>query len=157
MKTRWAISLIVLGAVILVPQAALADDLADLKATHQRYGQAWNTGDLKTVFEIWQDGGIWVPTNRAVPVVTNSAAGMQMFTRFFETHIYRSVWNTIDYRVIGNTGLIWGLRTVTVMSKTKGIGKRYFFKSTMVYVKTDGKWQGVMFHDSPIPSEADLF
>ncbi|UCB48117.1 MAG: nuclear transport factor 2 family protein [Deltaproteobacteria bacterium] len=157
MKTRCVILVMVLGAFILLPQAALADDLADLKATNQRYWKAWNTGDLKTVFEIWQDGGIWLPTNHAVPMVTSSARGLAVFTKWLETHIYLSTWYKEDYRVIGNTGLVWGLRTTTVMSKTKGMGKRHFYKSTMVYVKTDGKWQGVMFHDTPLPSEADLF
>jgi uncharacterized protein (TIGR02246 family) len=156
MKTRWVISLIVLGAFILLPQVALADDLADLKATHQRYWKAWNTGDLKTVFEIWQDGGIWLQTNRAFPTVTNNAIGMKIFTRFLETHTYRSDWYKPDFRVIGNTGLVWGLRTNRIVSKAKGIGKRSSFKSTMVYVKSEGKWVAVMFHETLL-LEADVF
>ena len=50
MKTRWMISLIALGAFIFLPQPALADDLADLKATNMRLDKAWNTGDMKTAF-----------------------------------------------------------------------------------------------------------
>jgi len=156
-KTKCLIPLTVLAAFMFLPQPAIADDLADLKATHMRFNRAWNTGDLKTVFEIWQDGGIWLPTNQAVPLVTSSARGLAMFTKWLETHTYMSMWYKVDFPVIGNTGLVWGLRTTTVMSKTKGIGKRNFYKSTMVYVKTDGKWEGVMFHDTPLPSEADLF
>jgi len=57
----------------------LADDLADLKAAHQSLNKAWNTGDMKTFFEIWQDGGIWLPPSQAFPIVTNSAMGMQWF------------------------------------------------------------------------------
>ncbi len=157
MKTKCLIPLMVLAAFMFLPQPAIADDLADLKATHMRFNRAWNTGDLKTVFEIWQDGGIWLPTNQAVPLVTSSARGLAMFTKWLETHTYVTMWYKEDYRVIGNTGLVWGLRTTTIMSKAKGKGKRYFYKTTMVYVKTDGKWEAVMFHDTPLPSEADLF
>ena len=134
-----------------------ADDLADLKATHQRYTNAWNTGDLETVFEIWQDGGIWLPTNQAFLVVTNSAAGKQMFAKWLETHVYRSSWHKVDYKVIGDTGLVWGLRTATSIVKTTGTGKRFFLKTTYVFLKSEGKWKAFMHHDTPLPSEADIF
>jgi hypothetical protein len=63
----------------------------------------------------------------------------------------------VDYKVIGNTGLVWGLTTATVMVKATGTGKRTFNKSTLVFVKTDGKWQAVMSHTTPLPSEFDIF
>ena len=58
MKTRCIIALIVVAAFMLLSQHAIADDLADLKAAHQMYDKAWNTGNVPGVFEIWQDGGI---------------------------------------------------------------------------------------------------
>ncbi len=157
MKTRCIISLIVVAAFMILSQPAIADDLADLKATHQRYSKAWNTGDLDTVFEIWQDGAIWLPSSQAFPVVTNSAIGLKMFTKWLETHIYRSSWYKIDYRVIGDTGLVWGVRTTTEIVKATGTGKRSFFKTSYVFVKSEGKWVAVMHHDTPIPSESDIF
>ena len=157
MKTRFVIIILAIVALVLFSQPVIADDLADLKATHQRYDRAWNTGDLSTVFEIWQDGGIWLPTSQAFPVVTNSAMGMEMFARWLETHIFRYQWYKVDYKVIGNTGLVWGLTTATVIVKATGTGKRTFNKSTLVFVKTDGKWQAVMSHTTPLQSEVDIF
>ncbi len=121
------------------------------------YISAWNTGDLNTVFEIWQDGGIWLPTNRGFPDVTNSAIGKQMFGKWLETHIYRSNWYKVDYKVIGDTGLVWGLRATMIIVKATGTGKRYFMKSSYVFVKSEGTWKAVMHHDTPIPSESDIF
>ena len=92
MKTRCIISLIVVAAFMILSQPAIADDLAELKATHQRFQKAWNTGDMITVFEIWQDGAIWLPTSQAFPIVTNSAIGLKMFTKWLETHTYRQSW-----------------------------------------------------------------
>ena len=156
MKTRCIIALIVVAAFMLLSQPAIADDLADLKATHQRYWKAWNTGDMITVFEIWQDGAIWLPCSQAFPIVTNSALGLKMFTKWLETHTSRVRWYKADYRVIGNTGLVWGVATTTEMSKTKGTGKRRLRKVSLVFVKSEGKWEIVMAHSTPIPSDVEI-
>ena len=157
MRTRIIISLIVVAAFMFLSQPAIADDLADLKATHQRLMKAWNTADMNTVFEIWQDGGIWLPTYQAFPVVTNSARGIQMFTKWLESHIYHDSWYKVDYQVIGNTGLVWGVRSAIVIVKATGTGKRNFMNTSLVFVKSEGKWGAVMHHDTPIPSESDIY
>ena len=157
MKSRYVTALMVIVALVFLSQPAIADDLADLKATHQRLNNAWNTGDLETFFEIWQDGGIWLPATQAFPVVTNSAMGKQMFGKWLETHFSRSQWYKVDYRVIGDTGLVWGVTTNTAIVKATGMGKRTFHKETIVFVKSDGKWKGVMAHATPIPTEVDIY
>jgi ketosteroid isomerase-like protein len=157
MRTRIIISLIVVAAFMLLSQPAIADDLADLKAAHQAYDKAWNTGDVAGVFEIWQDGAIWISSSQAFPIVTNSAMGIQMFTKWLETHIYRYRWYKVDYRVIGDTGLVWGVTSENVIVKATGTGKRYFYKRSLVFVKSEGKWEAVMSHSTPIPSEVDIF
>ena len=157
MRTRCIIPILVAAAVMILAQPAIADDLADLKAAHQMFNKAWNTGDVETVFQIWQDGGIWVPITQGFPDVTNSAIGKQMFTKWFETHMYRMNWHKVDYRVIGDTGLVWGLREFIMIVKANGTGKRYYVKTTVTFVKSEGKWGAVMHHDTPLQSEADIF
>ncbi len=61
MRSIIATLFLVVLAALLPTQPAMAGDLADLKAVHQKYDKAWNEGNLDTVFEIWQDGGIWLP------------------------------------------------------------------------------------------------
>jgi ketosteroid isomerase-like protein len=157
MKPRWVISLVLLGALILLPQAVLADDLADLKAAHQKMLKAVNAGNVQGIFEVWQEGAIWVPDDIGFPIVTSIEEGTRMFTRFFASHIYRVIWYKVDYRVIGNTGLVWGLIGREVRNKTTGVGKRTFLKASLVFVKAEGKWGCVMEHITPIPKEVDLF
>jgi len=157
MKTVSIISLLSLAVFLLLSPPVLADDLADLKAAHQMFDKAWNSGDVTGAFEIWQDGGIWVPISSAFPIVTNSALGIQMFTKWLETHIYRYSWYKVDYRVSGDTGFVWGVRTSNIIVKATGTGKRYFLKTTMVFMKIEGKWKAVMQQDSPITSEVDIF
>lgn len=118
---------------------AIADDLADLKAAHQMFDKAWNTADVNGAFEYWQDGGIWLPDNQAFPIVTNSALGIAMFTKWLETHIFQYSWYKVDYRVVGNTGFVWGVRTRNVIVKATGTGKRTFVKTSLVFMKSKGK------------------
>ena len=157
MKYRIVMALIVIASFVFITQIAIADDLADLKATHQSFIKAWNTGDMETVFEIWQDGGIWLPSNRGFPVVTNSAMGKQMFSKWLETHIYYIDWYKVDYRVIGDTGLVWGVTSTIAIVKNTGMGKRYTEKESLVFVKSDGKWKAVMSHSTPIQPGSDIF
>ena len=156
MKTRCLISVMVVATFMLLSQPAIADDLAELKATHQRVVNAWNTGDMDAVFEIWQDGAIWLSPGSAFPMVMNSAILKPMLTKWLETRTYRGIPYKTDYRVIGNTGLVWGLRTEIVISKATGTGKSRFFKYSAVYMKSEGKWITVMIHASPIISEHEI-
>ena len=157
MRTRIIISLIVLAAFMILSQPSMADDLADLKAAHEGLVNAWNKGDLDTFFDIWQDGGIWIPTSQAFPIVTNSALGKQMFSKWLETHFSRETWYKADYRVIGDVGLVWGVRTSIAIVKATGTGKRVFEKESLVFVKSEGKWRAAMSHSTPIPSEVDIY
>ena len=157
MKTRCVISLMVLAAFMLMSQPALADDLADLKAAHKKILRALNTGDVQGMFEIWQEGAIYISYVQGFPIVTSRAMGTQVWTKFFEKYIIRSMWYKVDYRVIGNTGLTWGTRTLVVRNKATGVGKRSFVRTSIAWVKSEGKWGAVMEHNSPIPKAVDLF
>ena len=70
-------------------------------------------------------------------------------------YFYR--WYKVDYRVTGDTGFVWGVRTTTEIVKATGTGKRRFVKTSMVFMKIEGKWKAVMQHDTQIPSEYDIF
>ena len=157
MRPTIAISLMVVSAIIFFTQPAMADDLADLKATHQIYDKAWNSGDLDTVFEIWQDGGIWLPPSQPFPVETDTSLGRQVLAKWLQTHIHQYSWYKVEYRVIGDTGLVWGVTTTDIINKATGTGRRLFHKSAMVFVNVDGKWQAVMAQSTRIPAELDNF
>jgi hypothetical protein len=124
MKTRLVISLIILGAFILLPQAVLADDLADLKATHKMEQKAFTTGDLETGFGYFHEGMVYISPNRGFPIVMNLARAKPHWIKWWETHAWRNRWYKVEYRVIGNTGLVWGVREVTVINKKSGSGSR---------------------------------
>jgi uncharacterized protein (TIGR02246 family) len=147
----------VLAAFMIFSQPVLADDLADLKAAHQKISRAFNAGDVQSMFAIWQEGAIYISYVQGFPMVTSKERGIKMFTKFFEAHVYRATWYKADYRVIGNTGLVWGLVTRVIINKRTGVGKRTFLKTSLVFMKSEGKWGVVMEHNTPIPSAVDIF
>ena len=155
MKSRCVVSLMVVAAFMLISQPAIADDLADLKATHIRLNKANNTGDMETQFQFVDDRAVMFGPRYGVPHVLrgkeHKAMVKQLYIKFRETHIYRAMWYKPDYRVIGNTGLVWGLIEETIISKTSGITQKYFLKASETYVKSDGKWIWVLGHYTPIP------
>jgi ketosteroid isomerase-like protein len=157
MKTRWVISLVVVAAFMLFSPPAIADDLAELKATNQSFWKAWNTGDVETFMGIWQDGAVWLSANRSFPMVVNVAMGLKMWPKIFETHTVRIRWHQTEYRIFGNTGLVWGLFEHVVRNKGTGIGKADYRQACLTFVKSEGKWKLVVASSALVTSERDLF
>ena len=157
MKTRCIFSLIVVAAFMLVSQPAIADDLADLKATHNRLEKAVNAGDIETMLGIYHDGRVIFAPWYAFPKVPRSREWIkQLYAKFFEKYRLRLMWYKPDYRVVGNTGLVWGIVEMNMMSKN-GPTTRYFLKTSLVFVKSEGKWKLILNHYTPIPQTLTLY
>jgi ketosteroid isomerase-like protein len=160
MKTRWVISLIVLGAFILLPQAALAgevEDLEELKVTHMNYMGAVNTGNVEAIMGFWVEGGVSFMGGRAFPIVVNITRAKKFWSRILQTHRLILIPYKPDFRVIGNTGLVWGHFTQVVINKEKGVGKRRFQKFSYTYIKSEGKWKIALAHSTQITGEQEIF
>lgn len=160
MKPRWVVVLMVLAAFMLLPQAALAgevEDLEELKGTHMNYMGAVNTGNVELIMGFWVEGGVSFMSDRAFPIVVNITQAKKYLSRILQTHRLILIPYKPDYRVIGNTGLVWGHFTQLVINKEKGVGKRRFLKFSFTYVKSEGKWKIALFHATPMPGEQEIF
>jgi ketosteroid isomerase-like protein len=153
MKTRCVFPLIVVAAFMIFSQPAIADDLADLKATYKTLLKALSAGDLETAFGHIHDGYVYLPTSLGFPIVVNQARAKPIWAKWFETHRWLPRPYKTDFRVIGNTGLTWGVRELTIINKNKGSTTRHSQKFSQTWLKFDGKWKLVMGHYSPIPSK----
>ena len=160
MKTRCLVSLILVATFVLLCQPAIADDLAELKATHMKMNKAINTGDVETFFDLTDDYTVMFGPDTGIP---HALPGKeikervkQAFAKWYETHTNRTMWYKPDYRVIGNTGLVWGLVERTITNKQTGVTQKLFLKISLTYVKSDGKWISVLSHSSSIPTTQTL-
>jgi hypothetical protein len=125
-----------------------------------KFTMAFNTGDMETFFGLMDDNvtkfGPREGVPRAVPNKEIKERAKQANIKYHETHSFRSLSYKPDFRVIGNTGLVWELVERTIFNKKSGITQRLFLKCSYTYVKSDGKWIVVLYHESSIPSTQTL-
>ena len=161
MKTRCLISSIVVGALMLLCQPAIADDLDDLKAAVNKYTMAVNTGDGETQFAMFHDQFVLIRSIDGIPKTFPNKEikerAKQGFIKWLETHSARMLFHKPDFRVIGNTGLVWGFVERTEVNKKSGITQKYYGKLSLVFVKSDGKWTLLLIHSSSLPQAQTLY
>ena len=152
MRTLRMLSLLFFVCLTLLSQPVSADDLDDLKATTERYANAWNTRDLDTILEIENASGFGYSTAFPRPLLGKEQL-RKPYAQYFEMMEVVLVKTYKDeYRIIGNTGLVWGLYSQTTKQKN-GPLRTVYLRHASTYVKSEGKWKLVLYHRSLIPSE----
>jgi hypothetical protein len=79
----------------------------------------------------------------------SARTGLQSFFDTLES-LTRTPIN-LQYRVVGNTGIVWGYETLTYKPKD-GPMKTIQSRVTATYTKSGGKWLLLTRHESAIPS-----
>ena len=152
MRRLAVISTILVSTLMFQCQPAIGDDLADLKAANERFDEALNAEDVDTLFEIWQDGAVAIMGN-GFPSVTNNATFQPEVKQLLENISIQPSWYKIDYKVIGDTGLVWGVGIISITVKATNTVETEYAKICRIYAKSDGQWKIVMVHTSPIVLE----
>ncbi len=140
---------LVLAGVLFAPVTAYGDDVDDLKAAHEQHIAALNKMDPDAYAAGWHEQMFFFPplSPFAVDGKTASRQGIQ---NVFANH--ESITLTprdFHYRVIDNTGLVWGHYIVARKPKD-GPAVTAFSRYTATYVKSDGTWLLVSSHGSPV-------
>ena len=152
MRHLAVISLMIVATLIFQCQPAIGDDLADLKAANESLDKALTAGDADAIFEIWQDGAVMI-TGAGFPRVTNNATFQPEVIQLLEIISIQPSWYKIDYKVIGDTGLVWGVGIISITVKATNTVETEYAKICRMYAKSDGQWKIVMVHTSPIVLE----
>lgn len=146
---------IIILAFLIFPQFALGSDLDDLKAAGEKLTQAWNNIDADTIASMEHPGRVSYFYVSAFPDVAPIKNFQEHITKSLKMHLSNLESISINpynmqYRVIGNTGLMWG--HLTVYEKLKGEKmKTWYARHTSTWIKSNGKWLCIMTHNSPIP------
>ncbi len=152
--------LISIAALVLLiaPQYAFGDDVADLKAAQGQLMKALTSYDAATITSLIHPGAALYSRDSAFPMVFPAdskeiqaimATAMKSMSENIE------VWNVnlvnMEYRVIGNIGMAWGYQSV-VQKPKDGPQKTTQARATQTWIKAGGRWQLLMTHASAIPS-----
>ena len=152
MRHLAVISLTIVATLMLNCQPAIGDDLADLKAANESLDKALSAGDVDAIFEIWQDGAVMIG-GAGFPRVTDNASFQPEAKQLLENISLQPSWYKVDYRVVGDTGLVWGVGIMRITVKATNAVETDYMKICRVYSKFDGEWKIVMVHTSPIVLE----
>ena len=151
---RLLISMTIL-ALLFVPQFALGEDVDDLKAATEKFFQAWNTLDAETIASMISQGGVTYDAGAAFPgvgpMVSTQAERAEYIKMILENveYIFMNPYN-LQYRVFGNTGIVWGHLTISAKEKEQPRQTSYE-RYSATWIKSDGKWLLVISHESAIP------
>ncbi|MCP5120740.1 MAG: nuclear transport factor 2 family protein [bacterium] len=145
----------VVCGLALAPRAVQAADIDDLKAAFQRYSDALNSRDANSVAEV---------SHPRMVVFSPSAAFARDFSdggRAARRELMENTstnWESfaqtpvnLEFRVIDNTGVVWGNQT-TVMKPKDGPRQIRHNRWTYTFVKSGGKWLLLSAHGSAIPA-----
>ena len=125
-------------------------DIDELKATFEEWVQALNSRNLKAFSAVLHDEVIFFAHNAPFPVDGKAAFQQAIQTLVENSESFDATLINPQYRVIGNTGIAWGL--VAFSSKPKdGPFTTVFGRYTATLTKADGKWLVVADHLSVLP------
>jgi len=139
-----------------MPQYTLGADVDDLKATCEKMVQAFNSFDAHTIAGLDYPGHVGFYVDGSFPEITpientvaETAASIQ---EFFDTLDSLSITLVNpQYRVVENTGIMWGYETASIKYKD-GPVRTFHSRITQTFVKKDGKWLLLTIHMSYIPT-----
>ena len=152
---RLLISIAVL-ALIVVPQFVLGSDLDDLKAAYNQTIKAWNSQDAEILASLSYPGFIEIerdsPFAFEFPIENADIAILDVLHNWFSTLEFLKVTSiNCKFRVIGDTGIMWGYYSAEIKPKDGPVHTEYA-RETQTWVKSKGKWLLLIKHISPIPS-----
>ena len=145
-------------ALLVVPQFALGADVADLKAMYEKVIKGWNNLDAVTIASMVYPGSVLFDGNAPFP--DEGPVGPMKDTQAQLAEGLKTTMSNLDfvsitpynlqYRVVGNTGIIWGYYTSN--SKPKGQpSTTNHVRMTATWIKSDDKWFCLTTHFSAIP------
>ena len=140
----------VLFLLLLAPGTASGDDLASLKSGFEKELAALSTGDLETVMSNQHEQILFITPARPDPVDGKVARRKDYAQLLSSMETFTVTPEDPHYRVVGETGLVWG--TYTIALQPKGDEAATFrVRFSRTYIKTDGLWQLFLYHVSAIP------
>lgn len=146
-----ALIILALLTTLSSPVIVHSAETDDLKATAEKLIASLNKGDLDTWATLVHEQAVGFYAFSPFPV-EGKAALRQNFQGLFSTteHLAITPLN-FQYRVVGDTGYVWG--HVMIAFKPKDGPMRVFWaRELMTYSKSGGKWRMVTVHVSAIPT-----
>ena len=134
---------------------AAASDLDDLRAAFEGVAGALETKDLDLLIDSMHPQAVIYGPGHLFPIdraEIDSRQWRRMFDDMFARIISAGFTKmNVKYRVIGDTGLVWGDTRMAVDTRTGQDSTDKDSRITVVFVKHDGRWVIAQWHESELP------
>ncbi len=149
--SRTFVVVLILGVMI---SPLSAGDVDDLKAAFDHALEYLSQKDLDAFLSVWHPEAVLFSRNRVYPIdrsKLDDRIWANLFEDFFATIISAGYTRqAVEWRVIGDTGIVWGLTRFAVDARYQASFEQDT-RLTAVFVKVDGEWLILHWNDSPLP------
>jgi len=151
MKTRRVVLIVVW--ILLSFSTASAEDVKALEDAFESVIERLNAHDQEGFMKVWHPEAILIVYNYMFPVDRSDAGDevwTQIFEDFFTTAKITLTPVDVDFRVVGSTGVVWGLAQ-TMLEPEKGKSVVQSLRVSATFVEVDGTWKLMSWHSSLPP------
>ena len=123
--------------------SAWADDLEDLENSFEEILERLNAKDLKGFLSGWHPDAVLMVYDYVFPV-DRTDAGEEIWSQIFDdflvsTESIRLIPVDVDFRVVGDTGIVWGTAQ-NVTELKNGTREVVNLRLSATFVKTSDRW-----------------
>lgn len=122
-----------------------------LRATFEQLREAYNAHDLERLLALLHEEVVIFSTSSPFPIAGKAAAHQAYQTGF--AHYEQTTFTPINphFRVLGDTGIVWGHAAITLKPKDGPVSTVYT-RQTWTFIKVGERWMGACAHVSRLPA-----
>ena len=149
--SRIFVFVLILGIMI---SPLSAGDVDDLKAAFDQALEYLSQKDLDAFLSIWHPEAVLFSRNEVHPT-DRAKLDDRVWANLFEDFFARIIsvgytQQAVEWRVVGDTGLVWGLTRLAVDPRYQASFEQDT-RLTAVFVKVDGEWLILLWNNAPLP------
>ncbi len=149
--SRTFVFVLILGIMI---SPLSAGDVDDLKAAFDQALEYLSQKDLDAFLTIWHPEAVLFSRNEVHPT-DRAKLDDRVWANLFEDFFARIIsagytQQAVEWRVVGDTGLVWGLTRLAVDPRFQASFEQDT-RLTAVFVKVDGEWLILLWNNAPLP------
>jgi len=138
-----------------LPALGFGGDVNSLESAFENVVDRLNAHDKEGFLKVWHPESILIFYDYLFPVDRADAGDevwLQVFEDFFTNAKITLTPVDINFRVVGETGIVWGF-TQTMVEPVQGSRRVQGLRMSATFVALDGVWKLVSWHSS-IPPES---
>lgn len=141
------------ACLFVMPSIGHAGNVSSLEEAFENVVERLNEHDHEGFMKVWHPEAVLIVYDYLFPVDRSDAGDevwAEIFKDFFTAAKITLTPVDVDFRVVGDTGIVWGL-TQTLREPAQGKSEAQTLRVSATFVDIDGVWKLVNWHSSLPP------